>query len=117
MIINKKRERMMKMERMSRELKIARREGIKVSEVRIEEDHINTLMERLYNHAQRVKGITSLASKAKLREEISAVECCFAFYWKKYDKDFMRKLDECKRIQQEMRVPENHWYTFKKYSA
>lgn len=108
---------MMKMERMSRELKIARREGIKVSEVRIEEDHINSLMERLYNHAQRVKGITSLASKAKLREEISAVECCFAFYWKMHDKDFMRKLDECKRIQQEMRVPENHWYTFKKYSA
>ena len=109
---NKKRERMMEMRRNSRESKIARKEGICVSEMRMEEQRINELMDKLYEHAQRVKGITSLASKAKLREEISAVECCYAFYWKKKEPEFMEKLRECKHIQQEMKTPKNNWYAY-----
>lgn len=114
---NKNCERMMEMRIKTRESEIAKQNGIKVAEVRSEEKLINELMDRLYEHAQKVKDAISLASKAKLREEISAVECCYAFYWKKNDPEFMKKLNECKEIHQQMKVPENHWYTYKRYSA
>lgn len=87
----------------------ARRYDISVSEYIKSDKDADDLLDKVYEHAQRVKGSTSRASKAKLGEEISKIECLYAYCWKKQDPFFMSKLKEIRKIRDDIKIPKNSW--------